>query len=71
MKSRTLNRLSDPGAPLFLFFKCLLIHFEKERERERDNEQGRGREKERESQAGSMLSAQNLMQGSIPQTVRP
>ena len=53
-----------------LIFKYLLIYFE--RERQRQHGRGRGKEKgrETESQAGSMLSAQSLGQGSNSQTTR-
>ena len=44
---------------------------ERERERERENKQERGRERgDRKPQAGSTLSAQSPMQGSVSQTVR-
>ena len=47
---------------------CLFIYFERQRERERESASGEGTEREgdRKSQAGSVLSAQSLMQGSIP-----
>ena len=49
------------------FFFLMFIYFE----RQRAHEQGRAEtEKERESQAGSNLSAQSQMWGSIPWTVR-
>ena len=46
---------------VFLFLGLFIL-----RERQRDREKERGREREREAQAGSVPSAQSLMQGSIP-----
>ena len=62
-----------PQRPLFLSAGCILffpkvyLFILRERERERDKERG----KERESQASSAPSAQSLMWGSNPRTVRP
>ena len=52
-----------------LFFKGLFIYFERERQRERGSKQEGQREGDKESQAGSVLSAQSLMWGLIPQTI--
>ena len=53
---------------------CLIVYLfmlrERERERLGTSRGGAEREGERESQAGSALSAQSLMEGSIPQTMR-
>ena len=50
---------------IFFFFLVYLYLFW-----ELESKQGRGRDREREFQAGSMMSAQSLMQGSSPRTVR-
>ena len=52
-----------------IFFLSLFFYFEREREREH-KQGGAEREGEREYQVGSALSAQSLMGGSSPQTVR-
>ena len=60
----------------WLLLKFIYLFWERERDREREEEsseeKGRGRERERdrESQAVSMLSAQSLMWGLIPRTMR-
>ena len=54
--TKVLNRLSHPGAPP----KMLIFERESKGQRER----------ERESQAGSMLSVQNLTQGSTSATMK-
>ena len=56
--------LTSPVELLFYFLKFLFIYFERERERA-----GEG-QREKESQAGSMLPAQSLTQGSNPGTER-
>ena len=52
-------------APLFIYFER-----ERERQREQANKGGLDRGREREYQAGSVLSVQSLMWGSISRTVR-
>ena len=61
--------------PFFFFFQCLFIYFERARERERESEHKLGRGRERETQKlkeapGSKLSAQSLIWGLNPRTVR-
>ena len=59
-------RMIQVGFGFFFFFLSLFIYFEREREGGREEQRGR----ERAFQAGSALSVQSLMQGSISPTMR-
>ena len=85
-QSRTLNRLSHPGTPVFLILvcvsvRCIKLHFNffffdiyfSLRERETDRERGRGRKRGRQNlkqPPGSELSAQSWTWGLNSQTTR-